>query len=265
MSINKSIWHFAGDNLSQNDRSKLNSLEKVLTLETERVSKDRISYMGHCRLDRLYYIKVYLDGGNILRQWLGLARFDREYKNILMFNKLGIATPSLIAYGKNVVKLKLSCGVIVTEGLETCLTLEQFAQQGRLYERGVSWLRKILSQIAQFTRLMHDDGFLHVDLKWRNILISDDEAGQVYFIDCPSGYHPPAWIFKRSLIKDLACMDKDAKLYFRKVDQLFLYKTYAGVTKLGAGDKKKITATKAFYGGGRRRKRFFRFRRKSIV
>ncbi len=265
MPINKDIWYFSGDQLSEGDRSKLDCLEKVLALKTERVSKDRISHIGHCSLERLYYIKVYLDGGGLLRQWLGHARFDREYKNILLFNQLGIATPPLIAYGKDVVRFKLNRGVIVTEGLTDCLTLEQLALQNRLYERGVPWLRKVLSQIAEYTRLLHDDGFLHVDLKWRNILISDDEAGKVYFIDCPSGYHPPAWIFEKSLIKDLACLDRDAKLYFRKADQLFLYKSYARTTRLSVSDKKKIAATRAYYGNGRRKKRLFRFKRKSII
>lgn len=265
MVFHKSFWRCADLSISSSDQSELDSLDKAIALKTERVSQDRISYIGHCRLDRQYYIKVYLDGGSFLRQWAGYARFDREYENILLFNRLGIATPALVAYGKNMRRGKLTQGAIVTAGLENCLTLEQFAQQKRLYARGVTWLRKVLTQVADFTRRLHQDGFLHVDLKWRNILVTDDDEGQVFFIDCPSGYHPPGWIFQKSVIKDLACFDKGVKRYIRKVDQLFLYKQYANKDRLEHKDKKIIKATREFFGEGTRKKRLFRRKRQKFV
>ncbi len=40
-------------------------------------------------------------------------------------------------------------------------------------------------QLAEYTRTMHDQRFTHNDLKWRNLLIDDQQT--LYLIDCPNG------------------------------------------------------------------------------
>ncbi len=64
-------------------------------------------------------------------------------------------------------------------------------------------------QVAHASRVMHMHKFAHNDWKWRNILVSGDEAApQITLIDCPAGMFWCWRFFEYRRIKDLACLDK---------------------------------------------------------
>lgn len=240
-------WHFDATGLSASDCQQLSDFDRVLSLPVRIVSSDDVAQMGYIELDQAYYVKVYKHGGGLLRQLIGLGRFDRELANLQLFARLGIPTPKMISWGKRSSGPLLDKGSFTTIGLQGCHPLSELAQSGKLQQYSVSWLKQVMQQVADYSRRLHDDGFFHVDLKWRNILV--DPSGKVYFIDCPSGYHPPTWYLPRAIIKDLACLDKVAKYQLSRSQRLYFYKRYTGTRKLSKADKKRIKRIVNFFKG----------------
>lgn len=57
-------------------------------------------------------------------------------------------------------------------------------------------------QLAEYTRTMHDHRFTLNDLKWRNLLIDDQQT--LYLIDCPNGDFWRSFWLKYRITKSLA-------------------------------------------------------------
>jgi RIO-like serine/threonine protein kinase len=94
---------------------------------------------------------------------------------------------------------------------------------------------------------MHAHGFVHNDLKWRNLLV--DTAGKLYFIDCPSGGFWRGPFLRYRIVKDLACLDKMAKYHLSRTDRLRFYLDYAGKRRLADEDKKIVRKIVRFFEG----------------
>src|SRR5207247_7013876 len=82
-------------------------------------------------------------------------------------------------------------------------------------------------QMASLARRMHDGGFVHHDLVWRNILVTwtPPENPKVWWIDCPRGGFSRQ---HRRQIKDLASLDKMAAKHCKRAERLIFLKTYTG-------------------------------------
>ena len=103
-------------------------------------------------------------------------------------------------------------------------------------------------QVAEVTRLLHQNSFAHNDLKWRNIMIDvKAEFPQIYLIDCPSGMKWPWPFLSYRIIKDLACLDKRAKYELSNKQRLAFYKDYAQCQKLTVKDKIRIRKILQFF------------------
>jgi tRNA A-37 threonylcarbamoyl transferase component Bud32 len=96
---------------------------------------------------------------------------------------------------------------------------------------------------------MHGDGFVHNDLKWRNILVDVKGNPAVYLIDCPLGRRMRAPFLVRGKIKDLACLDKIAKKQLSEMERLRFYLEYKGKAQLSLKDKKEIYRVLRFFEG----------------
>ena len=107
----------------------------------------------------------------------------------------------------------------------------------------------MLHQVAQATRALHDIGFAHNDLKWRNLLVGPGERPTVYWIDCPSGCFWWGAFLQYRIIKDLACLDKVGKYQLARTQRLRFYLDYAGKVRLDAGDKARIRRILRFFEG----------------
>jgi Ser/Thr protein kinase RdoA (MazF antagonist) len=97
--------------------------------------------------------------------------------------------------------------------------------------------------------MMHDQGFAHNDLKWRNILVDEKPYPNVFMIDCPSGAFWWGPLLEYRMIKDLACLDKLGKQVLSRTQRLRFYHDYAGRRALTALDKKRIKAVAHFFRG----------------
>ena len=103
------------------------------------------------------------------------------------FQKLGIPGPVRVAYGETRRWCGFNQGAIVMEEIKGVKDLETIALDYPTQLQDKDWLWQVVRTVASYTRLLHQHQFIHVDLKWRNILVEATQSPKVYFIDCPVG------------------------------------------------------------------------------
>lgn len=96
----------------------------------------------------------------------------------------------------------------------------------RLSDSG--WVRSVLDQVAAATRRMHAEGFVHNDLKWRNLLVTRGDVPHVHFIDCPNGGFWWGPFLRYRIVKDLACLDKGGQVCAEADAALRFFLSYLG-------------------------------------
>ena len=199
------------------------SLDAVFALQGERITHDPLSEV--IRVERAgvrYYVKRYWGAGKGLRRYLGRPRVKAEWQNLKLFAKWGIATAPIVAYG-----------------------LEALHDDPRLADR--QWVATVSLQLAQATRILHDRHFTHNDLKWRNLLVN--AQAQLFFIDCPSGSFWWGPLLSYRIVKDLACLDKVAKLQLSRTQRLRFYLQYCRRERLSGADKQRVGKILGFFEG----------------
>jgi serine/threonine-protein kinase RIO1 len=233
------------------------TLEQVFALSGERVSSAPLSEVLRVECEgRRYYVKRYAGNGkNVARRWFGLRqwlsppRVQAEWRNLLAFREWGIPTARLMAYG-----IERRCGgfrrgALVTEEIPAASDLARLAERkdARLNDR--DWLSQVSAQVARLARRMHGAGFVHNDLKWRNLLVSDGDAPVVYLIDCPNGRFWRGPFLRYRIVKDLACLDKIAKYRLTRTQRLRFYLDYAEHARLSEDDKRRVRRIVRFFEG----------------
>ncbi|MCD6527956.1 MAG: hypothetical protein J7K75_13295 [Desulfuromonas sp.] len=240
-----SFWNFQG---GDHEQSAFGSLDDTIHHSGEIISRDPISYVKRIRIhDTNYYVKVYKYNGKGVRRYLGRGRIRGEWENLLYFAQLGIPTPRLVGYGQKCRLGQFSLGALITEELVNAQDLGTMARDNAPQLQKHYWLDAVMSQCADYTRRLHEQGFVHWDLKWRNILVSADEQPQVYFFDCPLGRCRFGWLKRRGFIKDLACLDKVARKILTRSQRLNFYKRYSAITRLDVQHKKQIRQIVNFF------------------
>ncbi|SFP75873.1 Lipopolysaccharide kinase (Kdo/WaaP) family protein [Geopseudomonas sagittaria] len=240
-------WQLAAD-LPAAAQEVFADLDRVFALEGEWIAGDQMSKVLRVAVNgRRYYVKQYWGAGKGLRRWLGRPRVKAEWQNLRLFAKWGIPTAPVVAWG---LERRFGCfarGALITAELADTEDLAALARNHdpRLQQR--DWLDKVSRQLAEVTRLMHQHGFAHNDLKWRNLLV--DEGGDLYLIDCPTGSFWWGPLLDYRIIKDLACLDKVAKYHLPRTRRLRFYLQYRGRQRLSANDKRRVRKILAFFEG----------------
>lgn len=224
------------------------TLASVFALEGERLTQDLLSEV--IRIERngvRYYVKRYSGAGKGLRRFVGRPRVKAEWQNLMLFRRWGIPTAPIVAYGLERRSGAFLRGAMITRELEQTEDLALLANTGdaRLHDR--RWVQDVSLQLARSTRAMHDRGFAHNDLKWRNLLV--DPQRRLYLIDCPTGAFWRGPFLQRRIVKDLACLDKVAKYQLTRTQRLRFYLQYSGQQKLDMRDKARVRAVLKFFEG----------------
>lgn len=213
------------------------SLDAVFELQGEQISKDKISDVIKVALGgKNFYVKRYFKPRSKKLGWFKRSRVCAEWENLQFFASLGIPTPLLAAWGERY-RNGVFQGALITEELKGTQDLATLNKGGSVLFDQAAWFRHTAQKVAQYTRLMHEQNFMHLDLKWRNILVGSGDRPEVFFFDCPSGKRLSALLFRRGRIKDLACLDKIGRKRLRRTQRLAFYKYYAGCDKLSLQDK----------------------------
>ena len=243
-------WQTYPDVIPPADRERFSSLASVLGAPSTPVTRDARSAVALLSLQQKYYVKTFFGPGNRLQYLLRIGRYQRELRNLRYFASLGLATPPLAAHGHTLRWGVLQQAALVTREVTDAPTLKQLMAAGGLYREGVEGARRILEQLADATRALHQRGFYHGDLKARNILVRDhNQRPQLFFFDCPRGHHPPRWRLRGRILRDLAHLDHDLERGgVRRVDRLYLYRRYRDSERLDAEDKALAREALAYYG-----------------
>ena len=135
---------------------------------------------------------------------------------------------------------RLRSAFIITRAIPDATGLIEFMSQRCPAASGAANAqsrRAVLRQLAEMTRAIHQAGFFHNDLYWRNILVSleKNRPPLVWWIDCPRGQFDrwSPWR-RRRLLKDLAGLDKCGSRYCTRSERLDFAKTYLDKKSLDA-------------------------------
>ncbi len=197
-----------------------------------------------------FYVKRFHSSKG-LRSWLGRSRLRGEWRNLKLFQRLGIPAAQLVAYGEErTLLLHAGRGALITEALENTTDLAHLAHQKDERLKNTQWMNAIIEQVATYARRMHAYRFAHNDFKWRNILVSNKPSiPKAFLIDCPSGQRWFGPFLKYRIIKDLACLDKLGKYNLSRTQRLRFFKLYRQVDRLSPYDKIMIRKITAFFEG----------------
>jgi tRNA A-37 threonylcarbamoyl transferase component Bud32 len=235
-------WNLAPGVIRTSAGEAFASLDDVFSLEGQQITQDSLSDVIRVEIEaKGYYVKRYTGAAsNPLRRWLSFPRVRLEWMNLKKFAAWGIPTADLIGYGMESQLGAFVRGALITEEIPGTTDLARLAQRGDARLRDRSWVDAISRQVARITRLLHDHRFAHNDLQWRNLLVSSNEAPQVYLIDCPSGRRWIEPFLGYRIVKDLASLDRLASQHLSKTQRLRFYLYYAGHDRLNASDRKRI-------------------------
>jgi RIO-like serine/threonine protein kinase len=226
------------------------SLEQVFSLSGTPVAKDNKSVVFKVSSGtNTFYVKRYQrnKGKHV---WFRTARVRKEAENQLLFRRLKIPAAEVVAYGEEYIFNKTARGALVTLAVENTVDLATAVRKNHHLIQNGRWVRKVITQVAHIARKLHDYRFCHNDLKWRNILVTQDaENPRVYLIDCPAGQRWPTFLLPRRIVKDLACLDKVGKYQLSQTQRLLFFKKYTLRKRLTAADKTMIREVLSFFQG----------------
>ena len=234
-------WHLQDPHRDGDFADAVPDFEAALALRGERVSGTDDS---NCKVDvldigaRRYFVKHYRALKPSLRHLFGRSRVRNEWDNLGLFRRMDIATPDPVAIGERRAFGVFREGILVSAEIPDAIDLENLAYYKNSYLQDSDWFLSLCRQLALPLRRLHDIGFSHNDLNWRNVLLTLEPELKVYFFDCPAGRRW-WWPFRSFRVaKDLTHLDKLGRLYLRRSQRLRFYLVYAGRERLNASDKK---------------------------
>ena len=246
------FWQLFEEN--EAERRAFSSLAVAWESGGEQINDNGMSRLTRCMVgDKYYYVKAYKKRGRRLRRRIGRSRVRAEWENVEIIASLGIPTLRLVAYGEENGPNGRHAGVMVTEEVPNVSDLGMLVETKQLEKHGKLRVAEMMEKLALLVRLMHQHKFVHRDLHCRNVLVSLGEKVEVYIMDCPAGRQITnpilAPYLNRTMLKDLACLNRVGKQAFTRTRRLKFYMRYAGLEKLDVEHKTRIRKILAFFKG----------------
>jgi len=253
LSLTRTQWNLRVESGNTAEAQAFADFDRVFEMDGREVSGGRFCRVVKVNLEgRDYFVKRYHPHGEHFRKAFGRSWPVAEYRNLAYFQQMGIPVPRVVAYGSQRVLGLFRRGVIVTEGVPQAVDLKSFARARPEFFHDRIQVTRLLLLVADYVRRIHEDGFTHRDLKWRNLLVTLEETPQVFFLDCPRGGHRRRPWHEHRVIKDLATLDRLAVQYLSRTTRLRFYLAYRNQTRLTDGDKSFIARVLAYRGQKRR-------------
>ncbi len=184
------------------------------------------------------FLKVYKFAARSRRWAVQDDKASTEAANYRHLEKLGVGVPDLICHGSRGGLFLLRDSFILTRAVPNAVALDTFVD-GRWprAECGVadSVRSTILDASCALVRRMHDGQFFHVDLQWRNLLVSQstDGAIRLLVIDSSRGGMRETGVRRQhGRLRDLASLAKDARTRMKRREMLRWFRAYLGVRRL---------------------------------
>ncbi|HKQ48659.1 MAG TPA: lipopolysaccharide kinase InaA family protein [Phycisphaerae bacterium] len=171
------------------------------------------------------------------------TRARNEYRVLSLMRRLGIQAVRPIAFGeRRVLHFCRSC-FLITEAVPGAMSLVAFIRTFSRHPRSARARHvklEILTSLAQQVRHMHEAGFVHRDLFWRNVLIRPmpDERFEFYFLDASVGRRIRIPQRRQdSIVHDIAAMGVLGPEFCSKADQLRFLLVYLDTPRLSPDDR----------------------------
>ncbi len=179
------------------------------------------------------------------------SRARSEFRALKMMRQLGIQAVRPIAYGERRVAHFVRSCFLITETVPDAMPLSSFIQTFSNHPnheeaRRARW--EILTSLARQVRHMHEAGFVHRDLFWRNVLIRvlPDNRFEFYFLDASVGKRIRMPQRRQdSIVRDIAAMSVLAPDFCSKADQMRFLLTYLDTKRLTPSDRKWLRRVQA--------------------
>lgn len=138
--------------------------------------------------DAVLYIKRYIYEDKPRRYWGRLSRACNEYRSYQAFAAMGIPGPDAVAVGETRSWRGLHQALVVTREIPDTRNLEQILPDPG-FANSAALRAHLLTEVAALAARAHRQGFFHLDLKARNILVQGFPAAdcRLHWIDCPKG------------------------------------------------------------------------------
>jgi len=171
------------------------------------------------------------------------SRARSEFRALSLMRQLGIQAVRPIAFGERRIAHFVRSCFLITEAVPDAMPLSWFIKtfgDRPDSRRAMEVRREILTMLARQVRHMHDAGFVHRDLFWRNVLLRllPDDRFEFYFLDASVGKRI-RMVQRRqdSIVRDIAAMGALAPDFCSKADQLRFLLAYLGVERLDREDR----------------------------
>ena len=241
-------WNVTPDYQRGNTLKAFSSIDQVFSLQGNHITDDELSSVIRVEIDGTgYYVKKYIKAGKGLRRFVGRSRIRAEWENMLFFHEIGIPAAKVVAYGEEKNFGIMTRGVLITEEVSNSKDLGTMVNEESRFFEDKDWMNKVIEQVADIARRLHEKRFIHTDLKWRNILVTQIKKPKVYLIDCPAGNIEKSLFFTRGRVKDLACLDKIAKSQLSIKQRLRFINEYNKKNKLNKKDKVFLRKISTFF------------------
>jgi len=237
--------------------ARLDTVERVLNCRGDHLAAwsrssdvirvDLPDWPGSIYVKRYHYPRPrHVWRGFLRGLFFGASRARAEFANLARMRKLGIQAVRPIAWGeRRILHCVRSC-FLITEAVPDAVSLATFVQtfsrlpllRSRLRVR-----RELLRSLAREIRRMHEAGFVHHDLFWRNVLvrpvIGPPQADfEFYFLDASLGRRIRFKALRRErIVRDLAALSVLAPDFCSRADQLRFVLDYLGAESLSSDDR----------------------------
>jgi len=249
------VWQVTNQFLNSEAGEAFSSLDKVFVLKGETIASDPLSYVIKVQVaGKNYYVKCYTGAGKGLRRYFGKSRIRSEWENLFFFESLKVPTAEIVAFGEERGFGWFKRGAVITKEIKGTDDLDHFVRENPEITREHQWIEPVIEQVAKATLNLHEAGFAHNDLNWRNILVTINGAPKIFFIDCPSGKRWIKPLLRFRILKDLAHLDKVGRQLLSRSQRLRFYKKYTGRRKLTQRDRADIKILLDYYREHRKKK-----------
>jgi hypothetical protein len=176
---------------------------------------------------------------HIYRAWQNLFRpvatFEREFRNLLRFRQLGIATLELVYFGQQRRDGNLRA-ILLTRELQGFLPLNAASLQASL-KTDPDFRKRLILRLADVIRRMHDVHMQHNCLYPKHIFVKKlpDNAIDVRLIDLEKAKWRP--LRKQAMLRDLESLQRHAQGW-SKTDRLRLFLAYRQEQQLNTQSKR---------------------------
>lgn len=187
--------------------------------------------------EEVFYLKAYDYRGRRLRSLAEKGRKEvRNYR--ILRERCGVPVPDVVSHGWRRRGWRLLDAFILTRGVPNSMRLDEYVRRrcrGGSDGAGAAMRRHLLETTADLVSRMHAAGFFHIDLQWRNLLVSEDGSRRprVYVIDSVRG-GPRRWrlLQMHGRLRDLSSLYKLARFQVPVREQVGWLWRYLGVRRL---------------------------------